>query len=88
MLDNRILNLCTPIIYGSSKATSFHRKLLGIQDFSFNLINDAYQANAKRANLINCWQEEAKIELENSYHYPFLFGARSSSDERIWIRSR
>ena len=84
MLDNRILNLCTPIIYGSSKATSFHRKLLGIQDFSFNLINDAYQANAKRANLINCWQEEAKIDIGQSTEaagkYSFLALERATKD--------
>ncbi len=66
MLDTRITDLCVPIVYGSSKTTSFHRKQLGIQDFSFNIINDASQANNKRANLINCWQEELKIELGNS----------------------
>lgn len=63
MFDTRITELCTPIVYGSSKATSFHRKHLGIQDFSFQIINDASQSNNKRANLINCWNEEAKIEL-------------------------
>jgi len=62
-LDARIFDLCTPIVYGSSKATSFHRKLLGIQDFSFNIINEAHQANAKRANLINVWAEEGKIDI-------------------------
>ena len=62
-LDARVFDLCTPIVYGSSKATSFHRKLLGIQDFSFNIINEAHQANAKRANLINVWAEEGKIDI-------------------------
>ncbi len=63
LVDNRILDLCTPIVYGSSKITSFHRKQLGIQDFSFNIVNDANQANPKRSNLINCWQEEVKIDI-------------------------
>jgi 4-hydroxythreonine-4-phosphate dehydrogenase len=66
LVDTRMMDICTPIVYGSSKATSFHRKQLNIQDFSFNLITEAHQANAKRANLINCWQEEAKIELGQS----------------------
>lgn len=76
LLDNRILDICTPIVYGSSKVTSFHRKLLNIQDFSFNIISDAFQANAKRANLINCWQEEIKIDIgqstETAGKYAFL----------------
>lgn len=28
--DNRILELCTPIIYGSAKIAAFYRKNLGI----------------------------------------------------------
>jgi 4-hydroxythreonine-4-phosphate dehydrogenase len=66
LIDNRILDLCTPILYGSSKITSFHRKLLNIQDFSFNIINDVAQANPKRANLVNCWQEDVKIDIGQS----------------------
>jgi 4-hydroxythreonine-4-phosphate dehydrogenase len=66
MLDNRILEFFTPIVYGSSKVTSFHRKMLNIQDFSFNIIPTAEQSNPKRANLINCWQEEVKLEVGQS----------------------
>lgn len=63
MLDNRIFNQCTPIVYGSVKTTSFHRKALNFNEFNFNIIQNADQANDKRANLINCWDEEVKIEL-------------------------
>ena len=49
-----MLQVCTPIVYGSSKVASFHRKALGINDFSFNIIRDAAQANPKNANLIIC----------------------------------
>ncbi|MFS8618009.1 MAG: 4-hydroxythreonine-4-phosphate dehydrogenase PdxA [Solitalea sp.] len=63
LLDNRINELCTPVVYGSVKIASFHRKALGIQDFSFQIIQDAASANPKRANLVNCWDEEVKINL-------------------------
>lgn len=63
LLDNRINELCTPIVYGSVKIASFHRKALGIQDFSFQIIQDAAAANPKRANLVNCWDEEVKVNL-------------------------
>ena len=65
-LDNRMMEICTPIVYGSSKIASFHRKALDIQDFSFNIINKAEDFNPKRANLINLWDEEIKIELGES----------------------
>lgn len=61
--DQRICDLCTPIVYGSSQAASFYRKQYeGAENFSFNIISKASEANPKRANLINCISEEIKIE--------------------------
>lgn len=58
-----ILDYCTPIVYGHTKVASYHRKALGLGDFSFNVINEAADANPKKANMINCWEEDVKIEL-------------------------
>lgn len=65
-MDNRMMQVCTPIVYGSSRIASFHRKALNINDFSFNIIKDAGAANPKMANLINCWDEELKMDLGTS----------------------
>ncbi len=61
-LDNRMLDFCTPVVYGSSKISSFYRKKLHIKDFTFNTITDANQMSHKKANLINLWDEEIFIE--------------------------
>lgn len=63
LMDNRVLEYFTPIVYGNTKVASFHRKAIGVQDFSFNVINSPDQANPKRSNIINCWQEDVKITL-------------------------
>lgn len=63
LMDSRMLDFFTPIVYGNTKAASFHRKALGINDFSFQIINNPQQAHDKRPNMINCWQEEVKIDL-------------------------
>lgn len=62
-MDKRMQELCTPIVFGSSKVASFHRKAMKVEDFSFNIVNSPDKANNKKANLINCWKEEAKITL-------------------------
>lgn len=64
--DNRILEICTPIVYGLSKVASYHRKILNIQDFSFQFIKNVDQASNKRPNLINIYEDEVKIELGTS----------------------
>jgi 4-hydroxythreonine-4-phosphate dehydrogenase len=63
LLDNRVLQDFTPIVYGSTRVASYHRKALGINDFSFSPIKDASDANSKKANLVNCWDEEVKMQL-------------------------
>lgn len=60
--DNRILSFFTPVVYGSSKIASYYRKTLNISDVNFNLIKRADLANPKRANIINCYDREVKIE--------------------------
>lgn len=60
--DNRMLQLCNPVIYGSGKIFSFYRKQLDISDFNFNVISSIDDIKTKKLNLINCWQDEVTIE--------------------------
>lgn len=62
-LDPQMLEICTPVLFGSVKTASFHRKALNIEDFSFNQIKDISEINHKRANIINVYEEDVNIEL-------------------------
>lgn len=62
-LDPQMFDLCTPVIFGSNKTASFHRKALNIEDFSFHPIRDISEVNHKRANIINVYEEEAQVEI-------------------------
>ena len=57
-----MLELCTPIIYGSSKIAAYHRKALNLET-SFSTISNAEEARDGRVNLLNCFDEEIKVEL-------------------------
>jgi 4-hydroxythreonine-4-phosphate dehydrogenase len=61
--ETSILDYCTPIVYGHTKVASYHRKALALGDIAFNVINQANLANPKRVNMINCWEEDVKIDL-------------------------
>ena len=63
--DARILEFCTPILYGSPKVAAYHRKNLEIT-LNLNLITNATEANEKRVNIINCNDDEIKVELARS----------------------
>ena len=63
LAEPMILDYCTPIIYGHTKVASYHRKALGMSDVVFNIINHPDAAHPKKVNIINCWEEDVKIEL-------------------------
>lgn len=66
LADNHIFDLCTPVIYGSSKIAAFYRKQLDIQNMNLNVINSVSEANPKRINIINCCDDEMKVEFGRS----------------------
>jgi len=61
--DIRMMDFCTPIVFGSSKVASIHRKAILMQDFNFNLINNIKDANPKRVNLLNILNEDIEINF-------------------------
>lgn len=63
MAENRICEVCTPVLFGSSKVAAYHRKALNIENFSLNSIQKAQEANPKRCNIINCVDDAIKVDL-------------------------
>ena len=60
--DPTMLELCTPIIYGSAKAATYHRNALQLPT-QFSIINQASEAHEGRLSLLNTFDDEVKIEL-------------------------
>lgn len=59
--DARILGILTPVIYGNGRVLSHYKKLLGLQEFSYNQVKDGGAFAAKNVNVINCWEEQIEI---------------------------
>lgn len=66
LAESKMLDICTPIVYGLSKAAGFYKKTLHIQDFSFQYIKNPTQASQKKANLINLSETEIPINTGES----------------------
>ncbi len=61
--DPEILELCTPVVFGSTKVVSYHRNAIEMRDFNFHIIQNAEDALEGKANLVNCWKEEVKMDF-------------------------
>ncbi len=63
LMDVEVFNQSIPIIYGSSRAISFHKKALDLNEFNFMPIQNPEEASPKKINLISCWKDEVNIEI-------------------------
>ena len=64
--DNRLFDSFTPVIYGLSKALSYHHNELNINDFQYKVIRRAEQAVPQKVNIVNLSDEEVRIEYGKS----------------------
>ena len=60
--EPEMLELCTPIIYGSPKVATYHRNALDMEA-NFTIIKDASEAQNGRLNLLPVFDDEIKVEL-------------------------
>jgi 4-hydroxythreonine-4-phosphate dehydrogenase len=59
--DHRLLELCTPLIFGSNKLINFYRKSVPELPFNYQNTKDYSRIAHKQINIYNCWEEEIAI---------------------------
>lgn len=63
LADERILDMFTPVIYGSSKIFGFYKKNIhNIDNINTNVITSAKDIHPKRVNIINCLPDNVFVE--------------------------
>lgn len=60
--EPEILELCTPIVYGSPRAATYHRNYLELPA-SFTIIQKAEDAHPDKLNMLAAFDEELKINI-------------------------
>ncbi len=58
-----MLEICTPVIYGSPKIAAYHRKALDLPNEPYASLTSASEAVANKLNIVNCTDDEVKVEL-------------------------
>ena len=60
--DKRMLDFCTPVLFGNSKTISIHKKVLNI-DTPIHGIQSLDKIVHGKINLFQSWKEEVKVEI-------------------------
>ncbi|MCQ2052104.1 MAG: 4-hydroxythreonine-4-phosphate dehydrogenase PdxA [Bacteroidaceae bacterium] len=60
--DLEMFEICTPVLYGSVKVATYHKKTIESQ-LNFQLVDNAGQAKEDCLNLVNCGNDDAVVEF-------------------------
>ena len=60
--DERMAEICTPVVFGSAKIASAYRKQLGIENVNFNRIDDAADAREGENNIVSVVSDELRAD--------------------------
>lgn len=74
--DKRMLDFCTPVLFGATKTISYHKKVLGIETPVLGITSIA-QINHTKVNILNIWKEEVAIELGKATKISGQYAAKS-----------
>ena len=66
LMDSRLYELFTPVIYGLPRVVGFHRKHMHLSEFNYNVISNISRMNPKKLNIRSISDEEVKIEFGKS----------------------
>lgn len=61
--DQRITEICTPVVYGAAKVSGYYKKVLDVPNLQFNIIVSADGILPDRVNFVNCFDDELKVEI-------------------------
>ncbi len=66
LMDNRLYELFTPVIYGLPRVMGFHRKHLRLNDLNYNVVSGGGRITDRKLNVVSLSDEEVKIEFGKS----------------------
>lgn len=76
-LDNRMHQICTPVIYAGQKTVSLQRKLLELNDFNYQTIRNSNEIILRKNNVASCWEDEVPIEWGQATEISGKYALRS-----------
>jgi len=74
--DKRMLDFCTPVLFGATKVVSYHKKALKTE-VPVHGITSVNQINHNKINILNIWKEEVSIELGKPTETSGKYAAKS-----------
>ncbi len=76
-LDNRMHQICTPVIYAGQKTVSHQRKLLNLNEFNYTTIRNSNEIILRKNNVASCWEDDIPVEWGQATEISGKYALRS-----------
>ncbi len=64
--DQRMLEMCTPVLYGVSRVMNYYKKSVGVQDLAYHIASDASKLRSRKLNVIEVYDGDFKVNFGNA----------------------
>ncbi|RCS26375.1 4-hydroxythreonine-4-phosphate dehydrogenase PdxA [Polaribacter sp. WD7] len=85
--DKRMLEFCTPVIFGSTKVVTQHKKALNLE-VPVHGITSLQQLNHNKINILNIWKEDVAVELGKATKESGLYAAKSLETSLLSLKEK
>ncbi|MCL7764139.1 4-hydroxythreonine-4-phosphate dehydrogenase PdxA [Polaribacter sp. Z014] len=85
--DKRMLDFCTPVIFGSTKVVSYHKKALK-SETPVHGITSLNQINHNKINILNIWKEDVSVELGKATKESGEYAAKSLEAATTYLKEK
>ncbi len=82
----KVLEQCTPIIFGSSKVVSYHKNIVN-SDIRYHVIRDLSEPKDDEINVFNCWQDNVNITLGKITEAGGIYALKSLEAATSFLKS-
>ena len=80
--DERMMELCTPVIFGSAKLMAYYRNIVNVEGFNYSLVDSMDDIIEGECNLVNISNEEFKVEkITREFEYNRIAEAYMSMED-------
>ncbi len=59
----KVIDICVPVIYGSSKVVSYHKNIVALDEVTFYSQRNAERLHFEKINVVNVWNDNVNITL-------------------------
>jgi 4-hydroxythreonine-4-phosphate dehydrogenase len=77
LADPRLLEMCTPVVFGSNKVINFYRKSIPEINFNYQNTKELNRISPRQVTVFNCWEEEIAIIPGQMNEIGGIYGIKS-----------